>query len=125
MKLKLYRTDAPILISELRQFVLSKDSDQRLAAVDFIYALKTMRAEQRLLATKQVEDALCSQYRLLLQPPRTSVWVRETKKYSLYLTLIPPKSLGGEAVVQALIACNGVEPEPDRIRRVAERHSQM
>lgn len=125
MKLELFKPGAPVLMSELRQLVRSKDSDQRKAGVDFVYALKTMRAQQRLLATRQVSSSLCAQHRLLLQPSRTSVWVRETSQHSLYLTHIPPTSNSSQTVVRALIACNGAEPEHDRVRRAAERHSQM
>lgn len=113
-----------MLMGELRAMVRSQDSDRRRAAVDFVYALKTMRAQSRMLAS-MVPTTTYVHCRPLLQPARTTVWVRESHQHSLYLTHIPAASFGTSPEVRAVLACNGAEPEPDRLLRASERHSQM
>lgn len=124
MQLRLFTdtaaTPSSVLVEEVKLLIRSKSSDEWSAGVDFFHALKQMRARQQLMAKPLPPASYAG-----LVGPKESLWERKAYQHSLYLSRVPPSPTLRDVEVRALMACNGVNPEPVRIAIAADRHRRM
>jgi hypothetical protein len=108
------------LVKEVLGLVHDKNDDSQFAGLDFARALKSMASSGLLLAAPLPRSLWVNKFR-----PSESLWARETRRHSLYVSRISPLTSVNGLEVRALFACNGILPEPDRVLEAASRHKQM
>lgn len=125
MRFRLYKAQAASgstqgVVEEVRQLVRHSDADANYAGLDFYEALKRMAHQRLLLASPVSRQALGS-----LFGATESLWAREVRHHSLYLSRIAFPPGQGTVEVRALLACNGSNPESIRVQTAARRHKLM
>lgn len=107
------------VVQEVLQLIRHTHPDAQYAGLDFSRALKLMASKHQLIATPLPRQVWASHF-----GATESLWAREVRKHSLYVSRIAP-STAGTVEVRALLACNGVDPEHVRVKNAADRHKRM
>lgn len=108
------------VVEELLQLLRHGSPDARDAALDFSQTLKLMATRHQLLANPVARHLWMS-----LLGPSESLWAREVRRHTLYLSRTGVGSLPSAIEVRALLACNGLDPEPVRVQKAVDRHNRM
>ena len=108
------------VVEEIRCLIRNGSPDAQYAGLDFTRALKQMAAKHQLIASPLPRHVWMPFF-----GASESLWAREVRRHSLYLSRIDASSARGDIEVRALLACNGVDPEPARVQKAADRHKKM
>lgn len=125
MIIRFYREPIPSggwkgVVDEVLALVNTPDSDSQFAGLDFACALQKLVVERTIPASPLPRGVWVSQLGL-----GESMWARKTRNHALYLSRINVASIRGGPELRALLAANGVIPEPARLQEAVARHQKL